>query len=302
MRRLGRRCIGSHLKLAVPFSLLLLGPALCHVTAQEKPSANPAPTAVPPSVWIKEAADRQLRIIDDEGTFPLSYRVRKVDDKDDITRVVIESTGGTVARLIERDGHPLTQAQDDAERSRLNDILLHPEEFRKHQKRNDAVRNYSKDLVHLFPSAMRFHYTAGQPQIPGLGPQVVIDYESDPAFQPPTLISQILTGLAGRIWIDTRSRTLVRSEGHIARPVNFGWGMLIRLYPGGSVVFEQTQLAEDRWVYSFVEDHLRMRQVLVHTAEQNVHMSASDFRLSHTPLDSGEAIHALLAMKIPLQP
>lgn len=273
------------------------------IRAQNKPPlAKPQAAAVSPDPWVKAAADRQVRIIEDEGSFPLSYRVRKVDSKGDITREVIESREGAVARLVERDGRPITHEEDEAERGRLNDVLLHPDEFRKHHKRDDATRTYSVDLVRLFPRAMRFRYTVGQPQLAGRDPQVVLDFEPDPAFQPPTLIAELLTGLEGRVWIDIRSHTLVRGEGHVIHPVNLGWGMLMRVYPGGSVVFEQTPVADDRWAYSFVEDHLHLREVMVHTAEQNIHMSASNFHLLPAPLDVGDAVRALLAMKIQLQP
>ena len=252
--------------------------ACCVAEAQNKPSVTTSATSsTSPASWVKAAADRQVHIIEDEGSFPLTYHVRKVDNKGDTTREVIETREGSVARLVERNGRPLTHDEDEAERSRLNDILLHPDQFLKHHKRDEATRAYSVDLVRLFPAAMRFSYSEGQPQLAGRDPQVVVDFQPDPAFQPPTLIAQLLTGLQGRIWIDIRSKTLVRSESHVIRPVNFGWGMLMRVYPGGSVIFEQALVANDRWAYSLMEDHLHMREVMVHTAEQNTRMARLRF-------------------------
>lgn len=259
--------------------------------------------SVPPRAWVQAAADREIRIIQEEGSFPLGYRVRKIDDKGDTTREVIESQQGTVARLVERDGRVLTAKEDEDERSRLTDILAHPEDFLKRQKRTNAMRDYSVDIVRLLPKAMLFRYATGQPQaVPGHAPQVVIDFEPDPAFNPPSLVSQLLTGLQGRFWIDSKTRTLTRVEARVIRPVNFGWGMLARIYPGGTVVFEQTPVGSDRWVYSHLEDHLRMREVMVHSTEQNIRMSAWDFRLLPAPVSFEQAVHDLLAVKIPLQP
>ena len=50
------------------------------------------------------------------------------------TRDIIESNDGTVARLILRDGRPLTDEEDKAERQRLNDMLASPSDFAKHIK------------------------------------------------------------------------------------------------------------------------------------------------------------------------
>ena len=130
----------------------------------------------------------------------------------------------------------------------------------------------------------------------------MIDFEPDPSFQPPTLVAELLTGLQGRVWIDVRTRTMVRAESHVIRPVNFGWGMLARIYPGGSVEFEQAPAGNDRWAYSSLETHLRLREVMVHTVEQNIRMSAWNFRPLPASLGFTDTVRSLLAMKVPLQP
>lgn len=280
--------------------LLLSAPA---ANGQAGAPAAQDPLSLPAGAWVQAATDRQIHVIEEEGSFPLSYRTRKMDDKGDTTREVIESQQGTVARLVERDGRLLTRGEDSEERSRLGDILSHPDAFRKHQKRNEAVRAYSTELVRLFPRSMLSRYAAGQPQIgQGRGPQIVIDFDPNPAFNPPSLVAELLTGLQGRLWIDMRTHTLVRVEGHVIHTVNFGWGVLARIHAGGTVIFEQTQVGSDRWAYSHLDDHLRMREVMVHTTEQNVRMSAWNFRLLPTPISVEDAVKSLLARSVPLQP
>lgn len=249
------------------------------------------------------AAENEVRVIDQEGSFPLSYRTRKIDDRGDTTREVIESKDGSVARLVERDGHTLTRQQDADERSRLNELLgVAPEVFRKH-KRDNAVRAYSTELVHFFPQSMLLSYTPGQPQTEkAAGPQVVIDFAPKPGFKPPTMVAELLTGLEGRLWIDVHAARVVRAEARVIHPVNFGWGMLMRIHPGGTVVFEQTAVDHDRWAYSRVEDHLQIRAMMVHTAEQNIRLSAWNFRLLPATLSKNEAVQSLLSLTIPIQP
>ena len=105
-----------------------------------------------------------------------------------MTREVIESAQGNVARLIQRDGKPITAAEDAAERERLNDILSSPEAFLKHQQNEGSSRTYSLQMIKLMPSAMTFSYVPGQPQPAGArSPQVVIDWKSDVLPTPETV-------------------------------------------------------------------------------------------------------------------
>lgn len=249
-----------------------------------------------PKSWIDAAETNELAIIQDDD-HPISYRIRKIDRKGDTTRVVIESAQGNVARMIERNGKPLTAEEDAAERERLNDILKSPNAYLKHEEREDAARNYAIQLVKLMPSAMIYAYAPGQPQPPGsTSQQVVIDFRPNPAFRPPTMVSEALTGLAGRIWIDSRTQTMTRAEGHVLRPINFGWGFVARIYPGGSIELGQQLVDGKRWAYSHLDEDLTIREVMVHTVSGHTKMRAWDFKLLPAPMSFQEAVHALLAM------
>jgi len=255
-----------------------------------------------PLTWAEAATKTELSIIQSEGSFPLRYRVRKVDSKGDTTRDVIETKQGTVARLVERNGRPLTAEEDAAERERLNDQIASPDDFLRHHKRDRSTEDYSMQMVRLLPQAMVFRYVPGQPQPPGENsPQVVIDYSPNPNFKPPTIVSEILTGLEGRVWIDAQSHVMTRIEGHILHPVNFGFGILAKLYPGGTLEFEQVRVSGDRWAYRHVQEHVTVREMMVKTAPQNVEMTSWDFHILPALMDYQDAIRLLLATPLPLK-
>lgn len=233
----------------------------------------------------------------------MRYLLRIVNRRGDTTREIIESAQGNVARLVQRDGKPITAAQDAAERERLNSILTSPGDFLKHQQREGgAGKTYALQVIKLMPSATLYSYTPGQPQPPGAtSPQVVIDYRPDPAFHPPTMVSELLTGLAGRVWIDARTGTMTRMEGNVIRPVNFGWGFVARVYPGGHLEFEQSQIDGKRWAFSHLDSNVTVREVMVHTVNDKTKMWAGNFQLLPAPMPFQDAVRALLAEKIPLQ-
>jgi hypothetical protein len=267
------------------------------VVAQSQP-ALPSGT---PNSWVEAAVRNELAMIQDEN-HPIRYLTRKVDRKGDFTREVIESVQGNVARLIQRDGKPITAAEDTAERSRLNEILTSPNDFLKHQQREGAGRDYATQLIKLLPQAGLYTYAPGQPQPPGAtSPQVVIDFQPNPAFHPPTMIAELLTGLKGRTWIDARTGTMTRIEGDVLRPVNFGWGLVARVYPGGHIEFEQTLVEGKRWTYSHLDINVTVREIMFRTVNDKTKWSGWNFQLLPSPLSYQDAVHALLARQIPLQ-
>jgi hypothetical protein len=272
--------------------------------AQAGPSTADPVEAFPagtPKSWAESAVRHQLAIIKDDA-HPMRYLIRKVDRKGDTTREVIESAQGNIARLVQRNGKPISAAEDAAERSRLNSILASPGEFLKHEQREGVGKNYALQVVELMPSATLYSYAPGQPQPAGAtSPQVVIDFRPDPAFHPPTMASELLTGVQGRVWIDARTRTMTRMQANITRPVNFGWGIVGRVYPGGHLEFEQTFVDGKRWAYSHLDENVTVREVMVRTVNDKRKMNAWNFQLLPAPMSYQDAVRVLLAEQIPLQ-
>jgi hypothetical protein len=289
-------------------SFCLLGLCIVASHAQQTPSPQPAQStaseALPegtPRSWAEAAINNEVAIVESEGRIPLRYRQHKVDAKGDTTREIVETRDGTVARLIERNGQPLTAADDAGERDRLNAEIADPDAFFKHHKRDKSTREDVKQLIKLLPQAMIYTYAPGQPQRPNAeGPQVVLDFRPDPNFHPPMMAADLLTGIEGRAWIDAHSHCMVRIEAHILHAVNFGFGVVAKIFPGGTVEFEQTRATGERWAYSHMEEHLTARILLVKTMPENTTMTSYDFRPMPTLMPYQDAVRMLLAMPVPL--
>jgi hypothetical protein len=297
-RRAGLRCA---VRLLVVLAAIVLGTP--GVAQQTSPPAGAVISAgVPAKHWAQAAAANQVRIIENDGSVPLRYTVRKVDAKGEVEREVIETKDGSVARLIKKNGQPLSTDEDAAERDRLKEILQSPEAYAKRHRRDSPARDYAINLVRQMPVAMIYSYTPGQPQPGGVASrQIVLDFKPDPAYHPPDMVSEALTGLSGRVCIDAQSQTVTRIEGQVLHAVNFGWGIVARIYPGGSVELEQQNLSGNIWVYSKLNEHLKIREMMVKTQDENAQMQTYDFRVLPSPLSLQEAVNTLLAMQIPLR-
>ncbi len=257
--------------------------------------------SVPPGRWAETAVAFEQHIIDHDTNNLLRYQVKKTDAKGTVVRQVVESRQGSLARLIQRNGQPLTTEENAAERERLQAILNDPSAYARHTHREEGSRAYAIELLRSMPKAMLWSYVPGQPQLPGTEQAaVVLDFKPDPNFKPPSLITEGLTGITGRAWIDANTHCVIRLQGTILHSVDFGWGgVLARVREGGAVSFEQRQVGPLRWLYSRVSEHITIREVLVHTVQEDAEVSVSDVQPLPAPLTVQQAVQQLLAIPVP---
>jgi hypothetical protein len=143
-------------------------------------------------------------------------------------------------------------------------------------------------------------YTPGQPQSGRNGGalEIVLDFKPNPKFVPPNTEAQALTGLEGRVWVDAKTRYVVRMEGTIFRGVNFGWGMLAHIYPGGKLVMNQTNVGGNRWIFTDFSMQLSVRALMVKRLDIHSTAKSSDYQ-TIGPMSYQDAIHLLLATPLP---
>jgi len=271
-------------------------------------NAPPAAQAIPPSLlsipprnWVVDAVAKELEALNNKGPY-LRYRMHIVDAKGDQVRDIVESRDGTVARLILRDGKTITEDQDKAERQRLNDMLGNPAAFAHHVKDSSSGKKIADQLIRLMPDAMIYSYVPEQPQTgknPGLT-EVVIDYEPNPKFHPPTTTAEALTGLRGRAWIDPKTKNIIRMEGDVFRSVNFGWGMLAHIYPGGHLVIDQADAGNGRWIFTHFVERITVRALMVKTLSIKTNVDASNFQ-TIPAMSYQDAVRLLLNTSLPVQ-
>ena len=282
--------------------LATAGPA--HYTAASQDTSAASLPAVPARAWAVDCANNEALVIQHPGSY-LRYRLHVIDEKGDQMRDQIETPEGSVARLIQRDGRPLTPAEDAAERQRLNDLLASPAAFARRVRHEQENRQMGVHLLKLMPDAMFWSYAPGQPQLPGQLPGqpsaqpsgepalVVLDFKPDPAWSPPNFESELLTGVEGRVWIDPRTRRMVRLEADLFHAVNIGWGFVAHLYPGGAVTLQQANVTGQRWIVEHIDERLNLRALLVKNVKQRLLFDTADYQ-PVPPMSYQQAIKMLL--------
>ena len=264
--------------------------------------AQPAPASTllsrPAHDWALDAAKNEIGIVEYNGVY-LRYRAHIVNAKGEQVRDVIESKDGTVARLISKERRPLTHEEDAAERDRLQTMLDSPAAFAKHIKGDQSGKKLAVALVKLMPEAMLYDYVPGQPQRPQIQahpeqtPEIVLDFKPNPDWNPPTLPSQALIGLQGRLWIDPKTHHLVRLEGEIFRPVSVGWSLIAHINPGGKLTLDQSPVSDKRWIFSHFVEQISLRALMIKNITENSQIDSSEFSIIPA-VSYQEAIRTLL--------
>ncbi|MHB8301791.1 MAG: hypothetical protein ACYDC6_02970 [Acidobacteriaceae bacterium] len=228
---------------------------------------------------------------------PLRYRVRKIGAKTDTTKEIVETRDGGVARLIAIRGHALNPVQQNAEIERLHALAIDPaiEAHRRRHEERDAVR--AGKIIRLLPHAFLYAYAG--PAQSASSVAIRLTFTPNPKFSPPDLEARVLTGVRGEVWIDPVQRRIIRVRGKLFRAVDFGWGLLGVLDPGGSIEIEQSDIPAVGWQLSQLTLNLRGTAVLIKHLRLSVTETVSDYHRVPSDWQYRDAVRWLLAQQFP---
>src|SRR6201996_1971639 len=261
----------------------LLGAGAAHALAQdEKPAIDPAKI-------VRDASYNELHATKPGRSF--SYRQRKVDPKGTIVKEIVETKDGDVARLIEKDGKPLPPEEEQAEIDRLNNLLAHPEiqEHRHKKEQEDSARG--DEMVRMLPDAFLYTFD-GMVQGPS-GPCYRLKFRPNPAFTPPDREGEVYHGMVGELWVDQAQLRLAKIDAHLVSDVNFGWGVIGRLYKGGSILVQNEDVGLHHWETVHMKLRLQGKLLMMKSVDYSTTEDFTDFRIQPQELSYQEAIHFL---------
>lgn len=203
--------------------------------------AQSAPSPASGQELVRRALANELQAAQD-SSHPMRYVLRKSSPRLTTTKTLIETRDGLVAMLVAIDDQPLNPQEQAREQARLDALLADPAKQRRRQNAQDADTQRALKVLRVLPTAFLYQYAG-----PGPGTVVRFEFRPNPKFSPPDLETEVLTAVSGEIWIDAAQARVVRLQGQVQRDVNFGWGILGRLYQGGWVILEQADVGAGVW-------------------------------------------------------
>ncbi len=279
----------------------LLG-AACLVTAaclgQSPAELTHAPSGPPDArTIVQHASYNELHA--GNGPHPFAYTVHSTDGSKRTTKRIMETRDGDMTRLLEQDGHPLDADKNAAELARLNKLRDNPDDQLRRHKKAQADSMREDEMVRLLPEAFLYTYKG---MVPGPnGPCYRLAFAPNPDFHPPDRQAEVYHGMAGELWIDSAQQRMARLDAHMIADVNFGWGVVGRLFKGGTILVEQKDVGQGHWETTHQRLHLTGKILLVKDLDIDSTDDSSDF--APVP-DAGyqAAIAMLEKTPIPAQP
>ncbi len=241
---------------------------------------------------VRRAAQNELGINRAPGQ-PFRYKLHKIDDGKINTKMIVETRDGDVARLISLNDKPLTPEEQSDELARLNNLMAHPElqEHRRKREKEDSDR--ANEMIRLLPDAFVYRQE-GTVQGPS-GICIRLSFRPNPSFEPPDREAEVYHGMAGELWIDKAQERMVKLDAHLIADVDFGWGILGKLYKGGSILVEQSDVGQHHWETTHMKLNLHGKALLFKSLSFETIEDASDFQPVPKQMSYQDAIRMLMS-------
>ncbi len=235
----------------VAYVLAALLSGMCLSSALAEDPANGALAeivrrAVHNEVSSNQSSGMHFRFKDENRTPQLSQ-----------TKLMVETSDATAGLLVMQNGHPITPQQRHDEEARLANYVQSPQELRKKKKQEKEDTEHTERILRALPDAFSYQRAGTEPGREGLGAPgdelVRLNFRPNPSYNPPSHVEQVLTGMSGNLLIDTTQNRIAEINGTLSKEVDFGWGILGHLDPGGRFLVQQADVGEHNWEVTHME-------------------------------------------------
>lgn len=264
----------------------ILGLALSSLPAgAATATGNPVPN---PAQLVREVVYNELHDHDAHGYW--RYWIERHSGKDTHVDEQVETPEGPIARTALANGHPLSAAARTSEESRIQHLLDSPSEQAQHRKEYAEDEHRIGRILALLPDA--FLYDAAQVE----DGNYHLHFRPNPAYPAHSIEARIFHAMTGDLWISVQSKHLVRLEGKLQENVDFGFGILGRLYKDGWFRLDRTQVHNasgvSDWKTERLEVHMTGRAILFKTIARET----SEVRGGFKPVQPGLSLQQAAAL------
>jgi hypothetical protein len=163
---------------------------------------------------------------------------------------VVETAHGSLSKKIEINGRALSPDELKEQDSKVEAFVHDPAQQAKQRKEGAQDDKRAEDMLKLLPTAFVWSMKSEDAKT------VTLSYVPDPNFEPPTMESRVFAAMAGEIVVDKQQHRIQTIKGKLVADVKFGWGLLGKMYEGGTFDVERRELAPGIW--QITESHVHI--------------------------------------------
>lgn len=242
-----------------------------------------------PDRLVSQVVANELEAADAPGY--CTYRIHDESSHGSTTREVIETREWLIGRLIRRNGEPLTADQQQKEDRRLTRLLTDSGALQKERAKQQTDERRVRAIFKSLPQA--FHYEYVDDENDGDSPRILVEFRPNPTFDPTERLLRVLRGMQGTMLVDAAANRIVQVRARLVKRVNFAWGILGYLDPGGTFLMERENVGDGRWQITRIAMHFTGRVLLFKRLNISSVRSTSGFRCALDNLTLSQGLELL---------
>jgi hypothetical protein len=176
---------------------------------------------------------------------------------------VVETTDGPLRRLIVIDNRPLTADEAAAEQRRIDNLVSHPDEFRRQNQAHKDDEDRAAQLLKMLSNAF---VLTPDGEANGC---LRFTFQPKPDFRPSSYQERVAHEMAGTVSLKTPEDRLCTLDAKIVHPVEFGYGMLGHIDQGGHFSLARKQVDAKNWKSDRISVHVSGRILMLKSLAQD---------------------------------
>jgi hypothetical protein len=220
---------------------------------------------------VRDVVNNELRANEDDHSHWM-YRQRDVEPDKNVVQECVETKDGQICRVLERDGHVLSEQEQQQESAHIQQLIGDPSQLKKKQRQHQDDDHKAAEMIRMLPDGFLYEYDGEE------GPNIRLRFQPNPNFDPPSREAMVFHCMAGTMLIDRQAKRLAEMNGKLVRNVDFGWGLLGRLAKGGTFQVRRRDVGEGHWQNTLVDVHIRGKALFFKTINADQHEVDDNFQ------------------------
>ena len=176
-------------------------------------------------------------------------------DRDDVPGknaiyLTVETRQGSLRRMIQLNGQPLSPSATEAEAHRI-DHYLHDSSAQAKALKNGAHDDaQAAEMLTMLPEAFIWSIVSQTPEL------ITLSFKPDPRFSPPDMEARVMGIMGGEMVIARNGNRIRTLHGALTQNVLFGFGIFAKLYKGGTFDVERREVGGGHWQITETHVHI----------------------------------------------
>jgi hypothetical protein len=203
-----------------------------------------------------------------------TYHDHEKTPEGDGSYLTIETRQGTLRRLIALNGQALSPSAAAAETQRIDSYVHDPAAQAKARKNSAHDDAQATELLNMLPDAFLWSTVSETPEF------ITLSFRPNPAFSPPDMQSRVMGAMTGEMVIARNGNRIRTLRGQLSYNVLIGFGLLAKMFKGGTFDVERRLVGEDHWQITETHVHIGGHALLFHTIGQQDDEVKTDWKPS----------------------